>query len=110
MTPNFAIIRIQNQAVAPTARGQVSVRGEGNRPSSVGWTFWGFPIILPLFLFWIPAILLSPFVLVVLWPVCVAVDISFSRTVATFWNLLCGLPGTDVRVCAEGKRITVRIL
>jgi hypothetical protein len=96
MTPNFAVIRIQNQTGAPTAR-------------SAG-TIWGFPIIVPLFLFWIPTILLAPFVLIVLWPVCIAAEISFTQTVATFWNLLCGLPGTDVRVCAEGKRITVRIL
>jgi hypothetical protein len=86
MTPNFAIIRIQNHR------------------------FWGFPIIVPIFLLWIPAILLAPFVLIVLWPVCIAADISLGRTIATFWNLLCGLPGTDVRVCADGKRITVRIL
>jgi hypothetical protein len=86
MTPNFAIIRIQNHSI------------------------WGFPIILPLFLLWIPAVLLAPFILIVLWAVCIAADISLARTVATFWNLLCGLPGTDVRVCADGKRITVRIL
>jgi hypothetical protein len=86
MTPNFAIIRVQNHH------------------------FWGFPIILPIFLLWIPAILLAPFALIVLWVVCIAADISMTRTVAALWNLLCGLPGTDVRVCADGKRISVRIL
>jgi hypothetical protein len=86
MTPNFAVIRIQNNK------------------------FWGFPIIIPIFLLWIPALLLAPFVLIVLGALCVATDVSFGRTIAAFWNLACGLPGTDVRVCADGKRITVRIL
>jgi hypothetical protein len=86
MTPNIAIVRIQNHS------------------------FWGFPIVIPVFLLWIPALLLAPFVLIVVWAVCIAVDISFRQTVSTFWSLLCGLPGTDVRVCADGKRITVRIL
>jgi uncharacterized membrane protein len=96
MTPNFAVIRIQNLIGSSTERSASSL--------------WGFPIVVPLFLFWIPTILLTPLVLLVLWPVCIAAEISFTQTVATFWNLLCGLPGTDVRVCAEGKRITVRIL
>ena len=86
MTPNFAVIRIQNHK------------------------FWGFPIILPIFLFWIPAILLAPFVLIVLWAMCVSTDVSFRRTIAVFWDLACSLPGIDVRVCADGKRISVRIL
>jgi hypothetical protein len=96
MTPNFAVVRIQNLVASPMDRS--------------AWSFWGFPFVVPLFLLWIPAILLAPFVFIVLWPVCIAVEISFTQTVSTFWNLLCGLPGTDVRVCAEGKRITVRIL
>ncbi|HEY6488577.1 MAG: hypothetical protein WCC26_14275 [Terracidiphilus sp.] len=86
MTPNLAIIRIQNHS------------------------FWGFPIVLPIFLLWIPALLLAPLVLIVLGVVCIAADVSFICAVASFWNLLCSLPGTDVRVCADGKRITVRIL
>ena len=99
MTPNFAIVRIQNHTGVPA-----------NKSSSAGWHFWGFPIVLPLFLLWIPAILLAPFVLIVLCAVCIAADVSFGRTIATCWNILCSLPGTDVRVCADGKRITVRIL
>ena len=86
MTPNIAIVRIQ----------------KGH--------WWGFPIILPLFLLWIPAILLGPFVLLILWAVCIAADVSFSATVVTMWKILCSLPGTDVRVCTEGNRVTVRIL
>lgn len=88
MTPSFAVLRIQ----VPEH------------------SFWGFPIILPLFLLWIPALLLAPFALVILAFVCVAANTSFIKTVSAAWSLLCALPGTDVRVTAEGKRITVRIL
>ncbi|HVZ82652.1 MAG TPA: hypothetical protein VG893_03175 [Terracidiphilus sp.] len=86
MTPNLAVIRI-----------------EGNR-------WWGFPIVLPLFLLWIPAILLAPFVLAVLAVACLVFDVGFGRAVATFWGILCGLSGTDVRVSVDGKRVKVRIL
>ncbi|HLY43473.1 MAG TPA: hypothetical protein VKR52_19830 [Terracidiphilus sp.] len=87
MTPNFAVVRIEN-----------------------GGRRWGIPIVVPLFLLWIPAILLGPLVLLVLWAVCIAVDVSFLNAVSTFWGIVCGLRGTDVRVCADGNRITVRIL
>jgi hypothetical protein len=86
MTPNFAIIRIQKQSSR------------------------GFPIILPLFLLWVPAILLAPLVLVVLGVASIVGGISFFGSLAVFWNLVCSLPGTDVRVCADGNRITVRIM
>ena len=86
MTPNLAIVRIET--------GQ----------------WWGFPIILPVFLLWIPALLLGPFALLILWALCFANGVSFWATVATMWKILCSLPGTDVRVCTEGDRITVRIL
>jgi hypothetical protein len=65
---------------------------------------------LPLFLLWIPAILLGPFILLVLLIACLAWRISFWRSIATFWALLSGLRGTDVRVAAEGNRVLVRIL
>ena len=86
MTPNFAIIRIQKH-----------------------W-FWGIPIVVPVFLLWIPAIVLGPFVLLILAAVCVAADVSFTATVATAWRLWCGLRGTDVRVTVDGNRISVRIV
>ena len=88
MTPNLAIVRIQ----VPRH------------------SFWGFPIVLPLFLLWIPAVLLAPFVLIILAIVCIASDISFLKTISAAWGLLCAFPGTDVRVAVEGRRITVRIL
>ncbi len=86
MTPNIAVIRIQ---------------------SAHGWCP---PIPLPLFLLWIPGILLAPFVLVALWIVFLVFKIPFWRGVGVFWDILCSLPGTNVRVCAEGKNITVQIL
>ena len=86
MTPNIAIIRIQNHVLR------------------------GFPIVVPIFLLWIPVILLSPLILLVLWGLCIAGRVSLWRTISTFWAVLCGLPGTEVRVCADGNRVNVRIL
>jgi len=86
MTPNLAVIRIEPEHA------------------------WVPPIPLPLFLLWIPAILLAPFVLLTLWVVCMVFKVPFWRTVRVVWDVVCSLPGTNVRVCAEGKRITVRIL
>lgn len=86
MTPNLAVIRIEPEHA------------------------WVPPIPLPLFLLWIPGILLAPFVLLALWIVCLVFKVPFWRTVRVAWDVLCALPGTNVRVCAEGKRITVRIL
>jgi hypothetical protein len=70
----------------------------------------GIRLWLPLFLLWIPALLLAPFVLLVLLAVCIVGRVSFWSAIATFWGMLCGMPGTDVRVAAQGNNITVRIL
>ena len=86
MTPNIAIVRIETR----------------------GWH--GFPIWVPLFLLWIPLVLFSPIIFLVLLAVCLVGRISVWRAIATFWSIACSLPGTDVRVCADGKRIVVRIL
>jgi hypothetical protein len=86
MTPNLAVIRIQ----------------AGDK--------WVPPIPLPLFLLWIPGIVLAPFVLLVIWIVCLVYGLRFWRSLRVLWDLLCALPGTNVRVCADGKKITVRIL
>jgi hypothetical protein len=69
-----------------------------------------FRLWLPLFLLWVPAILLAPFVLLALLIACVLARVPFWRSIATFWALLCGLPGTDVRVSTEGNHVLVRIL
>jgi len=86
VTPNVAVVRIEN-------------------PHWRGMRLW-----LPLFLLWIPVILLSPVILLVLGAACFLGRVSFWRAIATFWTIVCSLPGTDVRVCADGNRITVRIL
>lgn len=86
MTPNLAVIRIQ----------------PGER--------WWPAIPLPLFLLWIPGILLAPFVLLGVWIACLVYGLPFWHALRVFWDLLCSLPGTNVRVCADGKKITVRIL
>ena len=86
MTPNLVVIRIQPEHA------------------------WVPPIPLPLFLLWIPAILLAPFVLLAAWIACLVFEVRFWRTIRVFWDVLCALPGTNIRVCAEGKKITVRIV
>jgi hypothetical protein len=86
MTPNIAIVQVANP------------RGRGIR-------LW-----VPLFLLWIPLVLFSPLVLLVVLGVCLVGRINPGRAIAAFWNLACSLPGTDVRVSADGNRVTVRIL
>jgi hypothetical protein len=86
MTPNVAVIRIET--------------GHGSRAL----------IPLPLFLLWIPGILLAPFILFGIWIACMALELRFWRTLRVLWDLVCALPGTHVRVCADGKKIMVRIL
>ncbi len=86
MTPNIAMIHVEN-------------------PHWRGIRLW-----LPLFLLWIPAVLFSPFIFLIVLIVCLTCRIPFWRTIAAFWTLGCSLSGTDLRVCAEGKRVTVRIL
>jgi hypothetical protein len=86
MTPNFAVVGIQTP-------------------------HWHWPPLwLPVFLLWIPAILLSPFILLVVLGVCLAGHVSPWRAIATFWAILCSLPGTHVRVTTEDTQVLVRIL
>ena len=86
MTPNLAIVHV-------------------SFPRGPNFRLW-----LPLFLLWIPAVLLAPFILPVLWVVSVATRIPFWASIGTFWSLLSSLRGTDVRVSTEGNRVLVRIL
>ena len=86
MTPNFAVVHV-NYSHGPNFR------------------LW-----LPLFLLWVPAILLAPFILLALLIACLISGVGFGRCIATGWNLLCSLPGTDVRVVTEGNNVLVRIL
>ena len=86
MTPNIAIVHVQN----PHRR---SIR------------LW-----VPLFLLWIPLVLLSPLIFLVVLGVCLAGRVNPWLAIKAFWAIVCSLPGTDVRVCADGNRVTVRIL
>jgi len=88
MIPSLAVVRVQNPE----------------------WKWGGVRLWLPLFLLWIPLLLLLPLILLVVVIACLVSRVSVWRTIATFWGLLCGLSGTDVRVQAEGNRVMVRIL
>jgi hypothetical protein len=65
---------------------------------------------LPLFLLWIPLVLLAPLILLVVLIVCLVMRISAWQAIATFWAISCNLPGTEVHVRAEGKTIRVKVL
>jgi hypothetical protein len=80
MTPNIAIVRVQN-------------------PNWRGIRLW-----VPLFLLWIPLILLVVFV------ACLVGRVDALRAIAAFWALSCSLPGTDVRVSTDRNHVMVRIL
>jgi hypothetical protein len=67
-------------------------------------------IWLPVFLLWIPAIVVAPFVLLALAIACFLGRVSFWTTIAVLWRILCSLPGTDVRVRAAESRVEVRIV
>ena len=86
MTPNIAIVRVEN-------------------PRWRGIRLW-----IPLFLLWIPLIILSPLILLVVFGLCLAGGISTGETLKTFWAIVCGLRGTEVRVAADGNKVFVRIL
>jgi hypothetical protein len=86
MTPNFAVVGV-------------------DAPGFHWPRIW-----LPIFLLWIPAIVVAPFVLLVLAVVCLAARVSFFRTIWVAWGILTSLPGTDVRVQADGTNVLVRIL
>jgi hypothetical protein len=89
MTPNFAVIGVDT-------------------PRFHWPRLW-----LPVFLLWIPAILLAPLLLLILLvltiPACIG-GISIWRAVRVLWGILANLPGTDVRVHADGNHVVVRIL
>lgn len=90
MTPNIAVIHLENSAWNP---------------------FWRhIRLWIPLFLLWIPFLLLAPFIVLALVVACWLGHVNPWRTLRVLWSLLCALPGTDVRVAAEGNRILVRIL
>jgi hypothetical protein len=97
MTPNFAVIGIQT-------------------PRWRGPNLW-----VPVFLFWIPALLLSPLILLVMLAVWLVGRITVRgfrldggvnpwRVIAILWGILCALPGTHIRVSTHDAQVQVRIL
>ena len=86
MTPNIAIVHVHN-------------------PHWRGFRLW-----IPLFLLWIPTILLAPLILLVLLAASLAGFLRFWRSIVVVWSILCALPGTDVRVEAQGNKILVENL
>jgi hypothetical protein len=86
MTPNLAVVHIHN-------------------PHWRGFKFW-----IPLFLLWIPAILLSPLIFIILSGLCIAGEVNPWRAIRVFWDFLCSLPGTHIHVRADQNQVLVRIL
>ncbi len=86
MTPSIAIVHIETSA----------------------WR--GFPLCIPLFLLWIPLLLLSPLIFLILAAVCLGCGVNLWRAIAAFWAISCSLPGTHVHVRANGNQVLVRIL
>jgi hypothetical protein len=65
---------------------------------------------LPLFLLWIPALLLSPLIFIVIYGLAMAGRISPWRAIAVFWSIVCALPGAHVHVSTHDSKVLVRIL
>jgi len=68
---------------------------------------------LPVFLLWIPAILLAPLVLLILLVLTIPAWVggfNVWRALRVLWGILTNLTGTDVRVHADGNHVVVRIL
>jgi len=86
MTPNIAIVHIETP-------------------------HWhSIPLWIPLFLLWIPAIILSPLIFFVIFGLAVAGKINPWRAFRVLWDLVCALPGTHVRVTADDANVRVQIL
>ena len=85
MTPNIAIIQVSNP-------------------------YWrSFRLWIPLFVLWIPAVLLAPLLLLVLLIACLLVHVNFRHTLSVSWGILTSLPGTHVRVLSEANQVLVEI-
>jgi len=86
MTPNFAVVAVETP------------------------TFHMPRLWVPLFLLWIPVVLLSPIIFLVLAAVAIFTRTTIWRLIALCWGIVSALPGTDVRVTAEGTHVLVRVL
>lgn len=85
MTPNLAVVQFQN-------------------PHWRGMRLW-----VPLFLLWIPFLMLAPLLLLVLCGLCIAGRMNLWRAIAAFWDVTCSLPGTDVQVRSDANQVRIRI-
>ena len=86
MTPNFAVIGIQTP-------------------------HWRMPRLwLPVFLLWIPAILLSPLIFLLFVVIAIAARTTIWRLISLSWGVLSGLTGTHVHVCTQDAEVLVWIL
>jgi hypothetical protein len=86
VTPNIAIVRIETPH----------------------WRC--IPLWIPLFLLWIPVILLSPILLIVIFGLAIAGRINPWHAIRVIWDLICSLPGTHIRVTTDDAKVVVRIL
>lgn len=86
MTPNIAIVRVETPH----------------------WR--SIPLWIPLFLLWIPAILLSPLIFLVIFGLSIAGRLDPWNSFRVLWDLICSLPGTNVRVTNDGTNVQVRII
>jgi hypothetical protein len=86
MTPSIAIVQVHN-------------------PHWRGIRLW-----IPLFLLWIPALLLAPLILLAVVVACLMAQVNPWTAISTFWGLLCALPGTHVHISSKQNQILVRIL
>jgi len=55
-------------------------------------------------------VLFSPVIFLVLVALAIVTRTTIWRIMAIFWNLVCALRGTDIRVTADGNHVLVRIL
>ena len=69
---------------------------------------------IPLFLFWIPLILvvllISPILFIVVCAISMTTGVRPFRVVRIFWGILCALPGLNVRVSTHDSKVLVRML
>jgi len=65
---------------------------------------------LPIFLLWVPVILLLPFIFLSFVVLAIAARTNIRRVIAIFWGILCSLPGTHIHVSSQDTRVLVRIL
>jgi len=85
MTPNIAIVQVSNP-------------------------YWrGFRLWIPLFLLWIPVVILAPLLLLILLIACLLFRVTFMQTLSVAWGILASLPGTHVRVLSEANQVLVEI-